>query len=138
MRRSRPSGEVTAQGQQRSLPRSTPCSPLVQTPRLYGRAAVSLRYRRLSHNILPTSKQERPGEVYGDQPVRRLCRADVGDDGRRLVRHYLVALERRPLRSIALRLAPLAVRVRRLYDRALLDGSRRRALSTPCRISKPN
>jgi Protein of unknown function (DUF1656) len=32
-----------------------------------------------------TSTQEHPGEVHRDQPVRRLCRADVGDDGGRLV-----------------------------------------------------
>jgi hypothetical protein len=40
--------------------------------------------------------------------------------------YYLVASERRPLRSVALRLAPLAIRVHRLYDRALVDGARGR------------
>src|SRR6516164_6595336 len=124
MRRSRRSGEVTAQSRPQRLPVSTLNSPLVRTQPLSGLAALSLRYRSLSPNILLTSKQERPGEVYRDQPVWRLCRADVGDDGRRLVRHYLVALECRPLRSVALRLAPLAVPVRGLHDRAVLDGSR--------------
>src|SRR6516162_4763231 len=138
MGRSTPSGEVTVQWRPQRSPLSTRRSPLARTLPLFGRAAVSLRYRRLSPNILLTSKQERPGEVYRDQPVRRLCRADVGDDGRRLVHHYLVALERRPLRSVALRLAPLAIRVRRLHDRALLDGSRHRALSPPCPMLKPN
>jgi hypothetical protein len=32
-----------------------------------------------------------------------------------------------PLRSVALRLAPLAMRVRRLHDCALVDGPRHRA-----------
>jgi hypothetical protein len=32
-----------------------------------------------------TLTQEHPGEVHRDQPVRRLCRADVVDAGRRLV-----------------------------------------------------
>ena len=27
-----------------------------------------------------TSTQEHPGEVHRDQPVRRLCRADIGDE----------------------------------------------------------
>src|SRR5215471_16271706 len=120
MRHSRPSGEVTVQWRLQRSPLSTPRSPLARTPLLFGRAAMSLRYRRLSPNILLTSKQERQGEVYRDQPVRRLCRADVGDDGRRLVRHYLVALERRPFRAVAVRLASFAVRVRGLHDRALL------------------
>src|SRR6516225_10143816 len=137
MRRSRRSGKVTAQWRPQRLPLSTLRSPLVRTQPLPARAAMSLRYRRLSPNILLTSKQERPGEVYRDQPVRRLCRADVGDDGRRLVRNYLVALERRPLRSVALRLAPLALRFRGLHDRALLNGPRHRRLSWPCRMSKP-
>jgi len=33
------------------------------------------------------SKQECHGEVHRDQPVRRLCRADVGDDGGSLGDH---------------------------------------------------
>ena len=39
---------------------------------------------------------------------------------------------------LRLRLAPLAVRVRRLHDRALVDGPRRRALSLPCLMLTPN
>src|SRR6516165_11485943 len=138
MARSTPSGGVTVQWRPQRSPLSTRRSPLARTRPLFGRAAMSLRYRRPSPNILLTSKQERPGEVHRDQPFRRLCRADVGDDGRRLVRHYLVALECRPLRSVALRLAPLAVRIRDLHDRALLDGPRSCELSPPCPMSKLN
>jgi hypothetical protein len=50
----------------------------------------------------------------------------------------LVALERRPLRSVALRLAPLAVRIRRLHDCALVDGPRSCEPSPPCRMLMPN
>src|SRR5215471_13195847 len=139
MWRSRPSGEVTAQWRPQRSPLSTPRSPLPRTLLLFGRAAMSLRYRRLSPNILPTSKQELQGEVYRDQPVRRLCRADIGDDGCGLGDHDRVAVVCCPFRSVALRLAPLAIPLRRSRDRALLDGAaRRRALSPPWPMSKPN
>src|SRR6516164_2246676 len=132
MRRSRRSGEVTAQSRPQRLPVSTLNSPLVRTQPLSGRAALSLRYRSLSPNILLTSK-ERPGEVFRDQPLWRLCRADVGDDGRRLGDYDRVAVVCCPFRSVALRLAPLAIRLRRSRDRALVDGAARRgALSKPC------
>src|SRR5215469_2618229 len=134
MRRSRPWREGTARWRLPALASWTARLRLALMPPVCRRGAASLRSRRGSSNTPHTSTQEHPGEVHRDQPVRRLCRADVGDDGRRLVRYYLVALERRPLRSVALRLAPLAVRIRRLHDCALVDGPRRRALSLPCRM----
>ncbi len=80
-----------------------------------------------------------PGEVHRDQFVRRLCRADLADDGCRLGGHDLAAAVCRPFRLAALCLAPLAVRVRRLHDRALVDGPRHRgAVSSRCPISTPN
>src|SRR5271170_3355848 len=75
------------------------------------------------------STQERPGEVHRNQPVWRLCRADFGDHGCRLVFHNLVTLVRRPLRPVALRLAPVAFRLRRLHDRALVNGLVGRAMA---------
>ena len=78
--------------------------------------------RRRSPSMPPTSTQERPGEVRRDRPVRRLCRADLVDDGRRLDRHDRVAPVRRPFRPVALCLAPGAVCVRGLHDRAVVDG----------------
>src|SRR6516165_797959 len=124
MRRSTPWREGTLRWQPPALVSWTARLRLARMPPACRCGAASLRSRRGSSNMPHTSTQEHPGEVHRDQPVRRLCRADIGDDGRRLVRYYLVALERRPLRRVALRLAPLAVRIRGLHDRALLDGSR--------------
>ncbi len=44
------------------------------------------------------------------------------------------AVVRRPFRVVALCLAPFAVRVLRLCDRALVDRARRRTVSSPCRM----
>src|SRR6516164_2275452 len=67
------------------------------------------------------SRRGGSGEIHRDKLVRRLYRADLVDDGCRLDAHDYIAAERRPFRSIALRLASLAVRVRHLHDCALHD-----------------
>ena len=77
--------------------------------------------------MLPISRLETPGEVYRNQPVRRLRRADVVDDGRRVGGHDRAAAVRRPIWFVALRLAPFTVRVFGLHDRTLDDGSRDRS-----------
>ena len=71
--------------------------------------------------MLTISRLESPGEVYRNQPVRRLRRADVVDDGRRVCDHDRAEAVRRPVWFVALRLAPVAVRVFGLHDRALRD-----------------
>ena len=45
------------------------------------------------------SMREGSGEVHQNQPVPRLCRADVVDDGRRLGGDDRTALIRRPFRG---------------------------------------
>jgi len=48
-------------------------------PALSARAPAFLLRRSCSPSMPLISKQECHGEVHRDQPVRRLCRADVGD-----------------------------------------------------------
>src|ERR1700730_6713163 len=126
MPRSTPSRQATAGSQPPASLGSMRRLPLVRALPLSGRAPASLQCRRRSPNMPPTSTLERPGEVYRDQPVRRLRRADLGDAACRLGGHDRAASLRRPLRPAALRLAPLGLRVRHLHDRAVVDGAARR------------
>jgi hypothetical protein len=75
--------------------------------------------------------QERPGEVHRDQRVRRLCCADVVDNGRGLSRGGRPAPGCEPLRLVAVRRASGFVRFCRLYDCALVDDAYRCTLSWP-------
>src|ERR1700720_4201778 len=83
-----------------------------------------------------TSTQERPCEVHRERRVRRLCRADVVDDGRGLARHDRTAPGCEPFRLVALCLASGSVFFCRLYDRAFVDYDYHRAVSSPWTILK--
>jgi RND family efflux transporter MFP subunit len=68
-----------------------------------------------------TSTQERPGEDHRDQSLRRLCRANLVADGRRLGNNDIIALVRCAFWVVAPCLAPGTVRICGLRDRAVLD-----------------
>src|SRR5690349_9394542 len=136
MRRSKPLDAATSYSR---LPASTGLmarSPPVRAPPPSVHAAASLQSMRHSPNMPPISRPESPGEVHRNQPVRRLRCTDVVDDGRCMGGHDRAAALRRPFWLAALCLAPLLVRVRRLYDHTFLDSPRHRgALSSPCPMS---
>src|SRR5215469_17312068 len=79
--RSRPSHEAVAQQPSQGLPTSTACLSRVGLQLCFGRAVSFLPSRRRSTSTPPISTGEPLGEIYRDQPVRRLCRAAVSDDG---------------------------------------------------------
>src|SRR5258708_33234272 len=94
----------------------------------YGGAPAFLRCWRHSLGMPRISIRERGDEVCRGRSVRRLCRADLGDDGGSVACPDRTAPCGGPFRSAAARLAPGAVRVRVLHDRALVDCSCCRAL----------
>src|SRR5580704_9796171 len=67
-----------------------------------------------------TSTQERPREVYRNQPVRCLRCADLNHDDRSLAHYHRIASSRRPLGLAALRLASRLVRVCSLHHRSFV------------------
>src|SRR6516165_1453647 len=82
----------------------------------------------LSSSMARISTQEKALDVPRDRPARRLRRADLVADHRRVVRYDRVAPNRGSFRVAAPRLASLAVRVRALHNRAILDRARHRPL----------
>src|SRR5262249_27300681 len=107
-------------------------------PRLRSRARrPSLRCARarwcfssamLSSSMARISTQEKALDVPGDRFARRLRCADLVADRCRVVRYDRVAPNRGSFRDAAPRLASLAVRVRGLHNRAILDRARHRPL----------
>ena len=68
------------------------------------------------------SMREGSGEVRRNQPVPRLCRADVVDDGRRLGGDDRTALIRRPFRPVAIR-SPRATQSAPRYGSEGIDAA---------------
>src|SRR5258708_6043961 len=94
-----------------------------------GGAPAFLRCWRHSLSMPRISIREREDEICRGRSVRRLCRTDLGDDGGSVACPNRTAPCGGPFRSAATRLAPGAVRVRFLHDRAFVHRPRRRALS---------
>src|ERR1700724_987837 len=68
----------------------------------------------------PGSMREHQSEVHRHKSFRRVCRADLVDDGGRLADLDRVASRRGAVRLAAACLAPVAIPVRGLCDRALV------------------
>src|SRR5262249_62047475 len=82
----------------------------------------------LSSSMARISTQEKALDVPRDRPARRLRCADLVADHRRVVCYDRVAPNRGSFRVAAPGLASLAVRVRGLHNRAILDRARHRPL----------
>src|SRR5215475_11042369 len=124
--------------------RSRPWRKDIATPRRHGLPRLRSRARRpslrcararwcfssamLSSSMARISTQEKALDVPGDRFARRLRRADLVADHRRVVRYDRVAPNGGSFRVAAPRLASLAVRVRGLHNRAILDRARHRPL----------
>src|SRR6516164_7147142 len=89
----------------------------------FRRGAASWSCPRRFPNMRLISMQEASHELHRGQPVRRLCRAHLSDDGGGLGHHDRTASDRHPLRLAAIRLASGAVRVRRLHHRSVVLDS---------------
>src|SRR5262249_16114042 len=87
-----------------------------------------LPFAIVSTTIALTSTQEHTFDVHRDRPVGCLRRADRVADYRGMVFYDRTAPDHRPFRPAALRLASGAVRVRRPYHCAIIDGAPYRAL----------
>jgi multidrug resistance efflux pump len=69
-----------------------------------------------------------PSEALRGQPLRRLRRTHIGDDGRRLARDYHASPHRRSLRFSTICLAPGAICICRLLDPTVINRTLQRAL----------
>src|ERR1700742_4926595 len=78
--------------------------------------------------MVPISMRERAHEIRRDRSARRLCCADLADDGRGLVRHHSIAPSCRPLRLAATRVASSPLRVRCVHHRSVVLDIDRRTL----------
>src|SRR5258708_5889792 len=133
MRRLMPWREVTARERLNALPDTTRGWPAATAPGRErgsgsGRAPASLRCWRRSLSIPRISIQEQGDEVCRSRSVRRLCGADLGDDGGSVACAYCTAPCRGSFRFAAARLAPGPVCVRFLLDRARVHCSCCRAV----------
>src|ERR1700676_5525465 len=129
---SRPSRRGTARPQSHGCASSTTTSPSVSTldrrpPSRFGRVVAFSSSRKRSPRMALISTRERPHELGRCRPVRCLCCAHLGDDGRSLARDDRAAAGSQPLRPAAARLASGAVRVRPLHHHSLVLGPHRRA-----------
>src|SRR5262249_27650500 len=136
VRRSTPWWGEIAQSRIHSSPGWTTGSPVFPATcqrRLLrcGDAVVSLQSRRRLSSMPFILIQESLNEVQRDRRVRRLCCADVVDDGCRLGHHDHPAPACEPPWLAAARLASGLVRVRRLYNRAFVDDDYNRAVALP-------
>src|ERR1700754_1079925 len=84
-----------------------------------GPAAKSMKCRKCSGTTAIISARFRHHELHRDQPVWRLCLANVVDVGGRMDHCGSAACAGGPLWSAALRLASILVRVLCLHDRSL-------------------
>src|SRR5262249_16427259 len=94
-----------------------------------GRAPASSQSPKRLVSMPPTLMQEHRDEVYRDRSLWRLRCTNVVDDSRGLACRDRPSSDCKPFWLVGLRLASLPVRVRRLLDRALVDGPYSRRIS---------